>query len=273
MVWNVGVQNEDASIEKAVRAAASADVAVVVAGIEEGEFRDRGYLTLPGRQEELIKRVAATGKPVVVVLVGGSAVVMSEWLDKVPAVLNAWYPGEAGGAAVADVLMGDANPSGKLPITYPIDEAQLPLNYSHKPTGRSDDYLNLTGEPLFPFGYGLSYTEFEYNNLKVQPSGKHTYNVSFTIRNVGKYKGYEVPQLYLRDKVASVTQPITRLIHYAAIELNPGEEKTVSFIVNEHDLSMLDKSMNRVVEPGDFRLMIGRSCKDIRLQEVINVKE
>lgn len=273
LVWNVGVQNEDASIEKAVRAAASADVAVVVAGIEEGEFRDRGYLTLPGRQEELIKRVAATGKPVVVVLVGGSAVVMSEWLDKVPAVLNAWYPGEAGGAAVADVLMGDANPSGKLPITYPIDEAQLPLNYSHKPTGRSDDYLNLTGEPLFPFGYGLSYTEFEYNNLKVQPSGKHTYNVSFTIRNVGKYKGYEVPQLYLRDKVASVTQPITRLIHYAAIELNPGEEKTVSFIVNEHDLSMLDKSMNRVVEPGDFRLMIGRSCKDIRLQEVINVKE
>lgn len=273
LVWNVGVQNEDASIEKAVRAAASADVAVVVAGIEEGEFRDRGYLTLPGRQEELIKRVAATGKPVVVVLIGGSAVVMSEWLDKVPAVLNAWYPGEDGGDAVADILMGDANPSGKLPVTYPIDEAQLPLNYSHKPTGRSDDYLNLTGEPLFPFGYGLSYTEFDYGNLRVQPSGKHTYQVSFTIRNTGKYKGYEVPQLYLRDKVASVTQPITRLIHYAAIELKPGEEKTVSFTVDEDDLSMLDKSMNRVVEPGDFRLMIGRSCKDIRLQEVVTVKE
>lgn len=254
-------------------AAESADVAVVVAGIEEGEFRDRGYLTLPGRQEELIRRVAATGKPVVVVLIGGSAIVMSEWLDQVPAVLNAWYPGEDGGNAVADILLGDANPSGKLPITYPIDEAQLPLNYSHKPTGRSDDYLNLTGEPLFPFGYGLSYCNFAYRDLKVQPAGKHTYQVSFSIQNQGKYKAYEVPQLYIRDKVASVTQPITRLIHYQSVALNPGETKEVSFLVDEDDLSMLNQSMQRVVEPGDFRLMIGRSCKDIRLQEVIRVEE
>lgn len=273
LVWNVGAVNEDASIEKAVQAAASADVAVVVAGIEEGEFRDRGYLTLPGRQEELIQRVAATGKPVVVVLVGGSAVVMSAWLDDVSAVLNAWYPGEEGGNALADILMGDANPSGKLPITWPVDEAQLPLNYSHKPTGRSDDYLNLTGEPLFPFGYGLSYTEFEYGNLQVQPADVHTFQVSFTVRNAGKYAGYEVPQLYLRDKISSVTQPITRLIHYTAIHLNPGESKTVTFRVDEDDLSMLDQSMQRVVEPGDFRLMIGRSCKDIRLQEVVRVEK
>lgn len=254
-------------------AAESADVAVVVAGIEEGEFRDRGYLTLPGRQEELIRRVAATGKPVVVVLIGGSAIVMSEWLDQVPAVLNAWYPGEDGGDAVADILLGNANPSGKLPITYPIDEAQLPLNYSHKPTGRSDDYLNLTGEPLFPFGYGLSYCDFAYRDLKVQPAGKHTYRVSFSVQNQGKYKAYEVPQLYIRDKVASVTQPITRLIHYQSVALNPGETKEVSFLVDEDDLSMLNQSMQRVVEPGDFRLMIGRSCKDIRLQEVIRVEE
>lgn len=254
-------------------AAESADVAVVVAGIEEGEFRDRGYLTLPGRQEELIRRVAATGKPVVVVLIGGSAIVMSEWLDQVPAVLNAWYPGEDGGDAVADILLGDANPSGKLPITYPIDEAQLPLNYSHKPTGRSDDYLNLTGEPLFPFGYGLSYCDFAYRDLKVQPAGKHAYRVSFSIQNQGKCKAYEVPQLYIRDKVASVTQPITRLIHYQSVALNPGETKEVSFLVDEDDLSMLNQSMQRVVEPGDFRLMIGRSCKDIRLQEVIRVDE
>lgn len=273
LVWNVGVVNEDASIAKAVKAAESADVAIVVAGIEEGEFRDRGYLTLPGRQEELIRRVAATGKPVVVVLIGGSAIVMSEWLDQVPAVLNAWYPGEDGGDAVADILLGNANPSGKLPITYPIDEAQLPLNYSHKPTGRSDDYLNLTGEPLFPFGYGLSYCDFAYRDLKVQPAGKHTYRVSFSIQNQGKYKAYEVPQLYIRDKVASVTQPITRLIHYQSVALNPGETKEVSFLVDEDDLSMLNQSMQRVVEPGDFRLMIGRSCKDIRLQEVIRVEE
>ena len=217
--------------------------------------------------------VAATGKPVVVVLIGGSAIVMSEWLDQVPAVLNAWYPGEDGGDAVADILLGDANPSGKLPITYPIDEAQLPLNYSHKPTGRSDDYLNLTGEPLFPFGYGLSYCDFAYRDLKVQPAGKHTYRVSFSVQNQGKYKAYEVPQLYIRDKVASVTQPITRLIHYQSVALNPGETKEVSFLVDEDDLSMLNQSMQRVVEPGDFRLMIGRSCKDIRLQEVIRVEE
>lgn len=231
------------------------------------------HQTLPGRQEELIRRVAATGKPVVVVLIGGSAIVMSEWLDQVPAVLNAWYPGEDGGDAVADILLGDANPSGKLPITYPIDEAQLPLNYSHKPTGRSDDYLNLTGEPLFPFGYGLSYCDFAYRDLKVQPAGKHTYRVSFSVQNQGKYKAYEVPQLYIRDKVASVTQPITRLIHYQSVALNPGETKEVSFLVDEDDLSMLNQSMQRVVEPGDFRLMIGRSCKDIRLQEVIRVEE
>lgn len=273
LVWNVGAVSEDASIGRAVQAAASADVAVVVAGIEEGEFRDRGYLTLPGRQEELIQRVAATGKPVVVVLVGGSAVVMSAWLDKVSAVLDAWYPGEEGGNALADILMGDANPSGKLPITWPVDEAQLPLNYSHKPTGRSDDYLNLTGEPLFPFGYGLSYTEFEYGNLQVRPADVHTFQVSFTVRNAGKYAGYEVPQLYLRDKISSVTQPVTRLIHYTAIHLNPGESKTVTFRVDEDDLSMLDRSMQRVVEPGDFRLMIGRSCKDIRLQEVVRVEK
>lgn len=224
LVWNVGAVCEDASIGRAVQAAASADVAVVVAGIEEGEFRDRGYLTLPGRQEELIQRVAATGKPVVVVLVGGSAVVMSAWLDDVSAVLDAWYPGEE-------------------------------------------------GEPLFPFGYGLSYTEFEYGNLQVQPADVHTFQVSFTVRNAGKYAGYEVPQLYLRDKISSVTQPITRLIHYTAIHLNPGESKTVTFRVDEDDLSMLDQSMQRVVEPGDFRLMIGRSCKDIRLQEVVRVEK
>ena len=271
LVWNYGVVSEDESIEKAVKAAQGADVAIVVVGLEEGEFRDRGYLTLPGRQEELINRVAAVGKPTVVVLIGGSAVVMSEWMDNVPSILNAWYPGEDGGDAVADVLFGDYNPSGKLPITYPIHEAQLPLNYSHKPTGRSDDYLNLTGEPLFPFGYGLSYSEFEYKNLKIEPAGNNsTYNVSLSVKNIGKYSAREVVQMYLLDKVASVTQPITRLIHFLPVELSPGETKNISFRVTPEDLSMLDKEMNRVVEPGDFRIMVGRSCKDIRLKGTIH---
>ncbi len=271
LVWSYGVESEDEGIMRAVEAARQADVAIVVVGIEEGEFRDRGYLTLPGRQEELINRVAATGKPTVVVLIGGSAVVMKAWMDNVPSILNAWYPGEEGGNAVADVLFGDYNPSGKLPITYPVHEAQLPLNYSHKPTGRSDDYLNLTGEPLFPFGYGLSYSEFEYSDLKIAPArGEASYTVSFSVKNTGKYPAREVAQLYLLDKVASVTQPITRLIHFLPVELSPGESKEVSLLVTAEDLSMLDKEMNRVVEPGDFRIMVGRSCKDIRLKGTIH---
>ena len=272
LVWNVDTQNEDQSIEQAVQAAKESDIAIVVAGIEEGEFRDRGYLTLPGRQEELIRRVAATGKPTVVVLIGGSAVVMSEWLEQVPAIVNAWYPGVEGGNAVADVLFGDYNPSGKLPITYPIDEAQLPLNYSHKPTGRSDDYLNLTGEPLFPFGYGLSYSEFDYSGLKVEKASQGTaFEVCFSVKNIGKQDANEVVQLYLRDLVSSVTQPIIRLIHFKSVSLAAGETKELHFIVDEKDLSMLDKGMNRIIEPGDFRLMIGRSCKDIRLKTTLTV--
>lgn len=272
LVWDVDTKNEDQSIEQAVQAARESDIAIVVAGIEEGEFRDRGYLTLPGRQEELIRKVAATGKPTVIILIGGSAVVMSEWLDQVPAVLNAWYPGVEGGNAVADVLFGDYNPSGKLPITYPIDEAQLPLNYSHKPTGRSDDYLNLTGEPLFPFGYGLSYSKFDYSGLKVTKAAQGTaFHVTFSVKNTGKYAANEVVQLYLRDLIASVTQPIIRLIHFKPISLAPGETKELHFTVNENDLSMLGKKLNRVIEPGDFRLMIGRSCKDIRLKTTLTV--
>ena len=152
---------QDEKIREAVAAANQSDIAVVVAGIEEGEFRDRAMLNLPGKQEEMIRAVAATGKPVVVLLVGGSAITMTGWLDKVSSVLDVWYPGEEGGHAVADVLFGDYNPSGRLPITFPISEAQLPLVYNHKPTGRGDDYNNLTGLPLFPFGFGLSYTRFD----------------------------------------------------------------------------------------------------------------
>lgn len=272
LVWNVDARNEDQSIAQAVQAARESDIAIVVAGIEEGEFRDRGYLTLPGRQEELIRKVAATGKPTVVVLIGGSAVVMSKWLDQVPAIVNAWYPGVEGGNAVADVLFGDYNPSGKLPITYPIDEAQLPLNYNHKPTGRSDDYLNLTGEPLFPFGYGLSYSEFEYFGLKVTKAPQGTaFQVSFSVRNKGQLDANEVVQLYLRDQVSSVTQPIIRLIHFKPVSLVAGETKELRFTVDEKDLSMFDKEMNQIIEPGNFRLMIGRSCKDIRLKTTLVV--
>ena len=159
-------------------------------------------LSLPGHQEELIGAVAATGKPVVVLLVGGSAITMNNWIDKVPAIVDVWYPGEEGGHAVADVLFGDYNPAGRLPITFPVHEAQLPLVYNHKPTGRGDDYNNLSGLPLFPFGYGLSYTTFEYSDIKLSRNNINkadSTTVSFTIKNTGKRDGDEVAQLYFLD--------------------------------------------------------------------------
>jgi beta-glucosidase len=156
-VWDAGVDDSwRRSIDSAVSAARASDAAIVVAGLEEGEFRDRAKLGLPGHQEELIDAVAATGKPTVVVVVGGSAVTMP-WLGRVAGIVDVWYPGEVGGTAVADVLWGDENPGGRLPITFPVSEGQLPLVYNHKPTGRGDDYMDLTGQPLFPFGFGLSY--------------------------------------------------------------------------------------------------------------------
>ncbi|WP_293312035.1 glycoside hydrolase family 3 N-terminal domain-containing protein, partial [Pedobacter sp. UBA5917] len=165
LIWDYNLK-PSTEIADAVKAAKNNDVVVVVAGIKEGEFLDRAMLNLPGNQELLLDELSKTGKPIVVLLTGGSAINMQPWLNQVNAILNIWYPGEAGGSAVADVLLGKANPSGKLPITYPVNEAQLPLVYNHKPTGRGDDYNNLSGEPLFPFGYGLSYTNFNYANLK-----------------------------------------------------------------------------------------------------------
>jgi beta-glucosidase len=277
LIWNVGVPtNADSTMNEAVTLASESDAAVVVVGIEEGEFRDRALLNLPGRQEELINRVASTGIPVVVVLVGGSAITMTRWLDNVPAVLDVWYPGEAGGDAVADVLFGDYNPAGRLPITFPVAEGQLPLVYNHKPTGRGDDYLNLTGQPLFPFGYGLSYTQFDYGNLrfdKQRISVGDTAIVHFNVKNVGAVEGDEVVQLYIRDELASVARPVTELKGFQRIRLRPGESRALHFVISPNLLSMLDKELMPVVEPGDFRIMIGASSKDIRLRGILNVSK
>jgi beta-glucosidase len=262
LVWDSGVANDwRAKIDSAVAVAQRSDVAVVVAGAEEGEFRDRGFLSLPGHQEQLIERIGATGKRVVVVLVGGSAITMSRWLDRVDGVIDAWYPGEVGGRAVADVLFGDYNPAGRLPITFPMSEGQLPLYYNHKPTGRGDDYLDLTGQPLFPFGFGLSYTSFEYSNLKIEST-----SVRCAVRNTGTRPGDEVVQLYLRDVLASVARPVQELKGFARVHLAPGEEREIAFPITPDDLRMLDRDMRWVVEPGTFRVMVGSSSKDIRLR-------
>jgi len=275
LVWDAGVSDDwRPRIDSAVSAARRSDAAIVVAGIEEGEFRDRSSLALPGHQEELIRAVVRTGKPTIVVLVGGSAVTMP-WLDAVGAVVDVWYPGEVGGTAVADVLFGDVNPAGRLPITFPIAEGQLPLRYNHKPTGRGDDYLDLTGQPLFPFGFGLSYTTFEYSSLAVQPSTLGTTSsaaVSFVVKNTGRVAGDEVAQLYIRDVLASVARPVMQLAGFQRVHLAPGESKTVSIPLSNESLRMLDRDMRWVVEPGVFRIMVGSSSKDIRLRGELTVQ-
>ncbi|MEZ4388929.1 MAG: glycoside hydrolase family 3 C-terminal domain-containing protein [Candidatus Krumholzibacteriia bacterium] len=277
LVWDRGQPaDRDAGLREAVALAAAADLAVVAVGLEEGEFRDRASLRLPGRQDELIRRVADTGTPTVVVLVGGSAVAVGGWRDRAAAVLQVWYPGEAGGEAVADVLFGDADPAGRLPFSVPIAEGQLPLTYDHAPTGRGDDYLDLTGQPQYPFGYGLSYTRFEYADLRLERTriaADDSVAVSFTLRNVGPRDGDEVVQLYLHDELASSARPVTALEAFQRVHLAAGEATTVRFVVGPDQLALLGPDLRPVVEPGAFRLMIGASCRDIRLRGILHVGE
>lgn len=266
---------DSSALDAAVRAAAGADATIFVAGIEEGEFRDRARLGLPGRQGEWINRLAETGRLVIVVIVGGSAVAMDPWLGRVPAVLDIWYPGEEGGGAVADILFGDANPGGRLPITFPREEGQLPLTYNHKPTGRGDDYLDLTGKPLFPFGHGLSFTTFAYDGLAVDPpsiaaGGKAM--IRFRVRNTGSRDGDEVAQLYIRDVLASVARPVMELKAFRRVSLQPGKEQEIEFVLGPAELEMLDANLRRVVEPGEFKVMIGSSSADIRLSGTLTVR-
>ncbi|MBK7107021.1 MAG: glycoside hydrolase family 3 C-terminal domain-containing protein [Ignavibacteriae bacterium] len=276
LIWNEGINNNyEQEINDAVEITKQSDVAIIVAGIEEGEFRDRAYLNLPGNQEELINEISKTGIPTIVVLVGGSAITMSNWINNISGIIDVWYPGEVGGNAVADVLFGDYNPAGRLPITFPIHESQLPLYYNHKPTGRGDDYNNLTGQPLFPFGYGLSYTTFEYKNLcisKKEISKNENVTIEFEVMNIGNFPGDEVIQLYIKDLFASVARPIIELKDFQRINLKVGETKKVKFEITPELLTMLDKDLNEVVEAGDFQIMIGASSKDIRLREKITVK-
>jgi beta-glucosidase len=270
LVWDAGVPDDwRAKIDSAVALARRSSVAVVVAGIEEGEFRDRAKLSLPGHQEEMIERVAATGTPTVVVLIGGSAITGGQWMDRAAAVLTAWYPGEEGGNAVADVIFGDYNPAGRLPMTWPVFEGQLPLVYNHKPTGRGDDYVDLTGQPLFPFGFGLSYTTFEYSSLEIAPStmgASDTARVSLRVKNTGSRAGDEVVQLYVHDLLGSVARPVMQLEGFTRVHLAPGETKEITFRLGPDELRMLDRDLAWTVEPGTFRVLVGASSRDIRLR-------
>ncbi|MGE5645655.1 MAG: glycoside hydrolase family 3 C-terminal domain-containing protein [Acidobacteriota bacterium] len=277
-------------IDKAVRAAKNAEAAIVVVGenaweqnATDGEGYDVASLDLTGMQEELVKAVHATGTPTVVVLVNGRPLSVRWISENVPAVVEAWLPGEQGGRAVADVLFGDVNPSGRLPVTFARHVGQLPVFYNYKPSkaywvkeGWGKRYVDMSPAPLWAFGHGLSYTTFEYSNLRIEnprvgPGGD--VRVSLDIRNTGERAGAEVAQLYIRDVVSTVTTPVKQLKGFAKVNLNAGETKTVRFTLTPEDLSLLDRNLRRVVEPGTFKVMVGRSSEDIRLSGEFEVTE
>lgn len=275
LLWNATVKTDwKKEIAKSVKIARKSDIALVVAGITEGEFQDRASLKLPGYQEELIRALNKTGTPVVVLIVGGSAVTMENWIDGTEAIAMLWYPGQEGGRAVAEFLFGQINPSGKLPITFPLNEAQLPLVYNHQPTGRGNDYNNLSGQPLFPFGFGLSYTQFAYSDIRLERvsiSKTEKTSVRFTLKNTGKLDGDEVVQLYIKDVLSSIVRPVQELKGFQRIHLRAGEKKEIVFVITPELLEQLDNELRPVVEPGTFRLMIGSSSRDLPLKVDLEV--
>ena len=263
---------ELAKISQAVDAAKNSDVAIVVlgdSGTTVGESASRTSLDLPGRQLELVQAVYATGKPVVVILLNGRPLSIN-WVNKyVPAILEGWFPGAQGGTALAEVLFGDYNPSGKLTVTFPKTVGQIPYNFPTKPNAQWEGEKTRVNGALYFFGHGLSYTTFTYTNLQITPSRQSSdgeIRVTVDVQNTGSREGTEIVQLYTRDLVSSVTTYEKSLRGFDRVNLRPGETKTVTFTLTSPDLALWDRSMHFVVEPGTFRVMIGSSSEDIRLK-------
>ncbi len=263
---------------RAIENAKKADVIVVAIGekaMMSGEAAARAEIGLPGVQEEMVKGLAALGKPVVVVLMNGRPLAIPDLDKRATAIVEAWWLGTETGNALADILFGDYNPSGKLPMTFPQSVGQVPIFYNERSTGRPFDpnskwtgkYIDMPNAPLYPFGYGLSYTTFEYSDPK---PNKTTFKkgepvrISVIVRNTGRRAGEEVAQLYVRDLVGSVTRPVRELKGFQKIMLNPGEAKTLEFILNDEDLSFYRKDMSFGSEPGDFEIMVGGNSMDTK---------
>lgn len=264
-------------IDEAVKTAKMSDsVILVIGGNEdtnkegwaENHLGDRDSLELVGRQNDLVKAVLATGKPTVVFLINSGPLTINYVAENVPAILEGFYLGQETGTAAADVLFGDYNPAGKLTVSFPRSVGQLPIYYNHKPTARRG-YLLSTTAPLFPFGFGLSYTTFKYSNLKITKPKiglNEETTVTVDITNTGKVRGDEIAQMYIRDEVSSVTRPVKELKDFARISLNAGETKTVTFKITPHKLSLINREMKRVVEPGTFQIMVGGSSVSLTNQ-------
>ncbi len=271
--------DDERLINEAVQTAKASDVAVLILGGNEdtnkeawaeNHLGDRDNLDLVGRQNDLVKAVLATGKPTIVFLINSGALSINYIAENVPAILEGFYLGQETGIAVADVLFGDTNPGGKLPVSFPRTVGQLPIYYNHKPTAKRG-YLFTSKEPLYPFGFGLSYTTFNYSNLKISPekigvSEKAT--VTVTVTNTGKVAGDEVVQLYIRDKVSSVTRPVKELKDFVRINLAPGASRTVSFTLTPDKLSFYDINMKRIVEPGVFDIMVGTNSVKFQVAQL-----
>jgi beta-glucosidase len=269
----VDSRTDDQMISEAYHTASNADIIVAVLGEPaelSGEAASRSDIGLPGRQLELLKTLLKTGKPVVLVLMSGRPLTLEFEAANVPAILQAWHGGSEAGNAVANVLFGKHNPSGKLTMTFPVNVGQIPIYYNHKNTGRpysgnkndkyKSRYLDVENEPLFPFGFGLSYTSFSYTDLKLDKqkmTANGTLTVSVKLTNTGKYDGTEVAQLYVRDLIGSITRPVKELKGFQKVFLKAGESKTLTFTLNVEDLAFYNSDLKFKAEPGDFKVFVG----------------
>jgi beta-glucosidase len=281
--------NDKSGFSEAVKIAKQADVVILSIGERRdmsGEAKSRSNICIPGVQEELLKELLGTGKPVVVLINAGRPLVFEFTADNAPAILYTWWLGSEAGNAIADVLFGDYNPSAKLPISFPRSVGQIPIYYSHFNTGRPADnddnhnynssYLDVSIFPKYEFGYGLSYTSFEYSNLQLSKTrirSNEQIVVSVNVKNTGKYDGEEIVQLYLRDKVGSIVRPVEELKDFSKIQLKAGESKTIQFSIDKEKLSFYNQKLEWVAEPGEFELMIGASSRDIRLRGNFELSE
>lgn len=282
------LSDDTSGFDEAVAAATNAEIAVVVVGDKSGlgrgstvgESNDSASLELPGVQQALLEAIYATGTPVVMVCVSGRPYAIS-WADEhIPAIIEAWFPAQEGGTALADVLFGDVNPGGKLPMSFPRSVGQVPVFYNHKPSGgRSNwhtDYVDMSATPLYAFGHGLSYTQFEYSNLTLsqqQVIADDVLEIQVTVRNVGERAGEEVVQLYLSDPVSTVTRPVKMLKGFKRVSLEPGESTTVCFHLDVRHFAFYNQQMEYIVERGQIEVMVGSASDDIRLNAFVDVTE
>ena len=271
-----GITDEtNVDFSHALTVARQSDVIILVVGESadmSGEMSSRSSLDIPGEQEELVRQVSRLGKPIVEVLMNGRPLSIGWDAKHVPSILETWHLGTEAGDAIADVLFGDYNPSGKLPVTFPRTVGQVPMYYNHKNSGRpaslvrhTAKYQDLPWTPLYPFGFGLSYTTFEFSDLTVEADAavKDQFQVSVNLKNTGSRGGTETAQLYIRQTGTSVTRPVKQLKAFAKVALAPGESKTVHFVLTPFDLSFYDQKMQRVVESGPLEIMVGNNSSEV----------